>query len=72
MSNITSTPTNDSYENFDFSKYINLMDLQHITNNIIDIISVNTLKENRSLRLIKLGTTDYQITLFELFEKTLV
>jgi hypothetical protein len=53
MSNTISTSTNNSYKKFDFSKYITLTDLQNITNNIIDIICVNTLKENRSLSLVE-------------------
>jgi hypothetical protein len=55
MSNTTSTPTNNSYRNFDFSKYINLMDLQNITNNIIDIIFAKVLNENRLLILIEIS-----------------
>jgi hypothetical protein len=49
---MTSTPTN-TYKNFDFSKYTTLMDLQNITNNIIDIICANALKDNTSLSLIE-------------------
>jgi hypothetical protein len=53
MSNTTSTPTNNSYKNFDFSKYITLTNIQNITTNIIDIISANEYKEDKSLSLIE-------------------
>jgi hypothetical protein len=53
MSITTSTPTNNTYKNFNFSIYITLTDLQNITTNIIDIISANALKEGKSLNLIE-------------------
>jgi hypothetical protein len=35
------------------SEFITLSDLQNITTNIIDVISANALKEDKSLRLIE-------------------
>jgi hypothetical protein len=60
MSNTTSAPTN-TYKNFDFSKFITLSDLQNITTNIIDIISANALKEDKSLSLIEASEIVAQI-----------